>query len=139
MISATALIPSDPRFAQHGFKILKIVPMFDYKKNIDLIGTNNTIAAQEQLLRADNNDSYFIFVNSANVIFATIEALHIKSDSKVFCDEKSVKKLTRMGLDSVSDRLGDYKRYNFLTSRFFSAVDIKVLYKSKCCYIKQCV
>jgi hypothetical protein len=129
MISATALIPSDPRFAQHGFKILKIVPMFDYKKNIDLIGTNNTIGALEQLLMQDKVEPYFIFVNSANLIFAIIKALQIKSESKVYCAVKSVKKLTKMGLDEVSDALGDYKKYNFFTSRFFSAVDIKVPYK----------
>jgi hypothetical protein len=129
MISATALTPSDPRFVQHGFKILKIMPMWDYKKNINLIGTNNTMGAFEQLLMQDKDESYFVFINSANLIYAIIEALQIKSESKVYCAVKSKKKLSKMGLDEVSDALGDYKKYNFLTSRFFSAVDLKVPYE----------
>lgn len=129
MVSATALIPSDPRFAQHGFKILKIVPKYEYKKRVNLIGTNNTLGVISKVLEQYSDERYFIFVNSADLIHAIVQALNINSESKAFCASKSVKKLIRKGMINASDTLGGYVKYNFLTSRFFSAVDIKVPYK----------
>jgi hypothetical protein len=124
MVSATALIPSDPKFAEYGFKILKIMPQYDYKKKINLLGTNNTLGTLSNVLKEYPDERYFIFVNSADLIFAIAESLGIKDDCKAFCGSKSVKKLSKLGLD-VSDTLGGFKRFNLLTSRFFSAVDIK--------------
>lgn len=40
-ISATPIIPSDPRFEGSGFKALYIEPDYDYKENVQLLSTNN--------------------------------------------------------------------------------------------------
>lgn len=129
MVSATALIPSDPRFVKYGFKILKIVPKFDYKRKMNLIGTNNTLGTLNKVFKKYSDERYFIFVNSADLIFAIAKSLGIMDKCKAFCASKSVKKLKRMGLDNASETLGAYMQFNLLTSRFFSAVDIKVLDK----------
>jgi len=55
--------------------------------------------------------------------------LDIEEDSKVFCAEESISALELLKFYNASNELGDFKRYNFLTSRFFSAVDVKLDYK----------
>lgn len=129
MVSATALIPSDPRFAQHDFKILKIVPKYDFKRKVNLIGTNNVLGTLQKVLKQYPSERYFIFVNSADHIYTIAKSLGILDRCKAFCASKSVKKLGKMGMRKVSDTLGGYEEFNMLTSRFFSAVDIKLLDK----------
>ncbi|RZL17418.1 MAG: hypothetical protein EOO89_07970 [Pedobacter sp.] len=129
MISATAVEPSDIRFAQHNFRILKIEPQYDYATNLNLITTNNVLGSLKHVLSGDSAQPYFIFVNSTDLIYSMIKALNIQNESRVFCASKSVRKLAKQGFDDASDRLKDFGLFNFLTSRFFSAVDIKVKYK----------
>lgn len=129
MVSATPLQPSDLRFASNGFKILQIVPDFDYSRNLNLISTNNITTTLKAVFKKDNVDPTFIFLNSTDLIYALIKILGIDSEAKVFCADKSVKKLVKQGFDNASSVLGGYAKYNFLTSRFFSAVDIKLAYK----------
>lgn len=126
MISATAMSPSDPRFLEHGFKILKIKPTYEYKKNITLINTNNVIYALVKKLRESVDRKVFIFINSTDLIYELIKALGIQDNSKIYCAENSVSKLKKMGNRNSNTRLGDFAQYNFFTSRFFSAVDIKI-------------
>ncbi|CAM4306979.1 hypothetical protein SAMN06265348_110261 [Pedobacter westerhofensis] len=126
MISATALTPSDPRFAENGFKILKVLPQYEHKKTINLVGTNNVISALNNVLESYPSNRFFIFVNSADLIYAITKSLDIMDQSKAFCADQSVRKLQKMGMNNVSNRLGDFMRFNFITSRFFSAVDINV-------------
>lgn len=129
MVSATALTPSDPRFAANGFKILEIRPQYEYKRKVNLLSTNNVIGTLSKVVQQYNNEQYFIFINSTDLIYAVMKSLGIMEQSRVFCASKSVRKLIKMGFTNTSDTLGEFATYNFLTSRFFSAVDIKLGYK----------
>ena len=124
MISATAMIPSDNRFELNNFKRLYIKPKFKYKQKISIINTNNLICALKEELEKCSDEKIFIFLNSAELIQVVIELLQIEGNSKVFCAEKSRSKLIHSGLTNVVTELGNFAKYNFLTSKFFNAVDI---------------
>lgn len=127
MISATPLKPSDPRFEGNNFRILKVVPQFDYKKNIDIIHTNNIRASLGYVLELNGDKQVFIFLNSTNLIAKFIKKLDIENDSRIFCSEEKVRELKRkQNIKYASSKLDNFKKYNFFTSRFFSAVDIKI-------------
>lgn len=129
MISATAVEPSDKRFLEHNFRILKVEPKYDYSTNMNLITTNNVLGSLKRVLDGHSAKSCFIFVNSTDLIHSIIKALKIQDECKVFCAPKSVRKLARQGFMMASEKLEGFNKYNFLTSRFFSAVDIKLKYK----------
>jgi hypothetical protein len=129
MISATALVPSDERFAQQGFKILEIRPQFDYSVNLNLVHTNNVLESIGFVMNKYNDGCYFIFVNSVKFAYVVMKALDIVGKSKVFCSSNSFKTLREVGFHNFSSNLGDYETYNILTSRFYSAVDIKLSFK----------
>lgn len=124
MISATAVLPSDSRFELNGFKRLYIKPQFNYKQKIDLINTNNIIAALSIELDRCGTDKVFIFLNSVDLIHAIIKLLDIRDKSKVFCADKSKTKLKDLEFTNASTELQDFAQYNFLTCRFFTAVDL---------------
>ena len=131
MVSATPIIPSDPRFEEQGFEMLRIVPTYDYCKDLTVVVTNNTVRVLRKLL-----DRYHkaggvtcIFLNSTDTILSLIQTLKLQERSKVFCAEKSVRKLKKEGFSDVSDHLTKLAEVNFFTSRFYSAVDIKLDYK----------
>lgn len=128
MISATALIPSDIRFEQQNFKRLYVKPKFKFKQKITLIDTNNIISALNQEFEKDPNGRFFIFLNSTELIQAVIELLEIEKESKVFCAQISKTKLTDNNFEAnnISTDLGGFAKYNFLTSRFYTAVDIEL-------------
>lgn len=129
LVSATAIEPSDPRFEMHGFKIVKMIPDYDYKKDLKLIATNNIVATLRNQLTTCSKNPVFIFINSTLTIHSIIKLLGIEDDSKVFCAEESVGLLAKLGFTNTSTELGDYSKFNYLTSRFFSAVDIDLPYK----------
>jgi hypothetical protein len=135
MISATPIMPSDPRFKQHGFEIVKIKPLFEFKKMLNILHTNCISAALEQSLRTLNGKS-FIFLNGTSVTYQLIKTLGIEDDTAVFCSEDSVTKLNDYGFSNATSELRDsdgnlkeFAKYNFFTSRFYSAVDIELDYK----------
>lgn len=131
MVSATPIIPSDPRFEQQGFEMVRIVPTYDYCKDLTVVITNNTVWVLRQLLeryrKAD--EKVCIFFNSTDTTWSLIQTLKLQGQCKVFCSEKSVRKLKREGFAAVSDNLSDLAEVNFFTSRFYSAVDIKLDYQ----------
>jgi len=129
MVSATAILPSDPRFIEHNFKVVKLTPTYDYRLDLNLLSTNNIVNALRSTLSGLTNQPIFIFLNSTVTIYTVITALGVLNESKVFCAEDSFAFLRDLGLDNISCDLGGYARYNFLTSRFFSAVDIDLDYK----------
>jgi hypothetical protein len=129
MVSATPIIPSDQRFKQNGFKVVKIVPDFNYRKDINLMTTNNIVAALRYVLNKATDNPVFIFLNSTLTIYAIINLLDIGEEAKVFCAEDSISTLALHEFYNTSSKLGDFKKYNFLTSRCFSAVDINLEYK----------
>ena len=124
-VSATPLQVSDPRF--EGFQWIKITPDFDYKKPLNLIVTNSYDYSVRQLLleHLANSSHVFIFLNTTNGIDKIVNTLGIEGQSKIFCSEKSVKKLKKKGYTNVASLYSEpIAKYNFLTCRFYSALDI---------------
>lgn len=131
MVSATPIIPSDPRFEEQGFEMLRIVPTYDYCKDLTVVVTNNTVCVLRKLLERYRKagEKVCIFFNSTDATLSLIQTLKLQERSKVFCSEKSVRKLKREGFSAVSDNLTELAEVNFFTSRFYSAVDIKLDYQ----------
>lgn len=131
-VSATPILPSDPRFEQQGFQVIKIVPDYDYTKEMQLVTTNNVVATFRKILElCENKDHICIFLNSTDTILAIIKKFNLVNNSKVFCSQDSVDKLNKLGYTNAFENLQfDNKdntklaQYTFFTSRFFSAVDI---------------
>ncbi|MDB5056428.1 MAG: hypothetical protein JWM44_4478 [Bacilli bacterium] len=123
-ISATPIIPSDPRFKEHNFKILKLTPTFEYREPITIINSNNIILTLQQFLKDHPREKYFFFFNSTENIADIITKLNLREDCAIYCSRDSRKKLRLNGYTHVHTELRDFKKYNFLTSRFYSAVDI---------------
>lgn len=131
MVSATPIIPSDPRFEEQGFEMLRIVPSFDFCKDLTVVVTNNTVRVLRKLLDRYHKagEKVCIFFNSTDTTLSLIQTLKLQGRCKVFCSEKSVRKLKREGFSDVSDNLTELAEINFFTSRFYSAVDIKLDYQ----------
>ena len=134
MVSATPIIPKDPRFEEQGFEILIIQPTFDYRRDLHLLFTNNILKALRQALdilsqereEQGKEKPICIFLNSTDTIEAIIKQLGIEKESVVFCSSKSVHKLKERKFKHAYDQwtAKKMKKYNFFTSRFYSAVDI---------------
>lgn len=133
MVSATPILPSDPRFKEQGFSIVEIVPDYECRKEITIIPTNNVVEAlkvtipQIQQNQAEPRSICF-FVNSTDMILQFMNILGIASQSAVFCSSKSVDKLKRNGFKNAYEHW-DAKRkmpYMFFTSRFYTALDIEL-------------
>lgn len=133
MVSATPLRFSDPRFEEQGFEILEIKPTYDYKRELNLIATNSILGALKKTIdwlkeRREEDKQICIFLNSTDTIDAIIKQLGIEKESTVFCSSKSVLKLKERKFNYAYDQLNPkkMKKYNFFTSRFYSAVDIEL-------------
>ena len=131
MVSATPIIPSDPRFEEQGFEMIRIVPTYDYCKDLTVVVTNNTVRVLRKLLERYRKaeEKVCIFFNSTDATLSLVQTLKLQGRCKVFCSEKSVRKLKREGFAEVSDNLTELAEVNFFTSRFYSAVDIKLDYQ----------
>ena len=126
MVSATPIVPSDPRFEKQNFQQLILSPSYDHKQIIQLVHTNNIVGWVEAFIK-DTKEFYLpccIFVNSAELIYQLIKTLGIENRSKVFCSADSVKRLRTLGFDNAHTLLEELAEINFFTSRFYSAVDI---------------
>ena len=125
LVSATPLEMRHKELVNQNFRILKIVPEYDYRKNLELIVTNSYDKTVKNKLD-DLRDSpcVCIFINSTNGINKIINTLKL-TDYKVFCSNQSVKKLKEREFDNVYEMLEPLAKYNFFTCRFFSALDIK--------------
>ena len=132
-VSATPILPSDPRFEEQDFQVLKVKPNFEYKKQMQLITTNNVVSVFRKIIEMCNNQKQIcIFLNSTDTIYSIMDKFGLKEHSQVFCSQDSVDKLKNIdkGIEAYSnlqlDKKGNTKllQYNFFTSRFFSAVDI---------------
>lgn len=138
-ISATVRDITDVRF-HNSFEVLEIVPNFDYSNQLDIIETNNPKTAFKTLM--DNLDSeqdntpICIFFNSIDGIVSLISELGISDYSTVFCSENGEDKIRKNRLTVSTDIApSKMKRYNFFTSRFYSAVDIYLEYKPHVVYL----
>ncbi|MNG86229.1 hypothetical protein D3C87_704390 [compost metagenome] len=126
-ISATALVPRDPRFESQSFELVNIEPNYKIATDINLYKTNNTNYTFNYLVRKNlRKRTYFIFCNSINLITHIINSKGIGSESSIFCGETSAEKIKRSVFKHVGYKLDESKfsTYNFMTSRFYSALDI---------------
>ncbi len=129
-VSATPLDVRDKRFVQKGFFKLKIDPQYEYRKDIELIVTNRyDKTVIEKLEELKDSECICVFLNSTNglnKIINHIEQLGIK-DYSAFCSSKSVLKFKDRAIKNSFENLElPLAKYNFFTSRFFSAVDFYV-------------
>lgn len=123
-ISATTITPTDPRFKEQGFEDIHIAPNYIVNKPINLIATNNIFLALRQKLEEIKNENICIFLNSTNLIGSIIKSFGLNDESVVYCSRESAQQLEVSGIKTVFDHLSIFKKYNFFTSRFYSAVDI---------------
>ena len=129
MVSATPITDlSDPRF--NSFKHIMIDPVEDYKINLNLLTTNNVLQLIKETMPRflESGKSLFIFVNSTDMIYALIQKLKVTEKSAVFCSEKSVEKLKNMKFKKAYEDWdkGKMMKVNWMTSRFYSALDIEL-------------
>lgn len=128
LVSATPVEFTDPRFEQQGFNVISIKPTFDCQIPLELHMTNNVLQTIKEVLPTLNG-KVFIFCNSTNMIYSLMIALDKMDESAVFCSENSVKKLRN---NMEKDFKYAYENWdirkmgqiNWLTSRFYNAVDI---------------
>lgn len=133
LVSATPIELNDPRFKEQNFKMIEIQPTFDYKKELWLHHTNNTLQALKTVLsKLDNEEAaplpICVFINSTDIIYSLMKQLDLLEDSAVFCAPKSVDKLKKNRFCNAYEQWSKdkMKRYNFFTSRFFNAVDMEL-------------
>lgn len=133
LVSATPIELNDPRFKEQNFQTIEIQPTFDYKKEIWLHHTNNTLQAFKNVLsKLDNEEAaplpICVFINSTDIIYSLMKQLDLLEESAVFCAPKSVDKLKKNRFCNVYEQWNKdkMKRYNFFTSRFFNAVDMEL-------------
>lgn len=119
---------ADTRF--DSFQMVKLIPDFDYRKDLLLYTTNNVLQRTRELIESLSSDErpIFFFANSTDMIFSLMKQLEIQEESAVFCSEKSVDKLRGLKFrkayeDWEATRMA---HYNWLTSRFNSAFDIEL-------------
>ena len=130
LVSATPIELTDPRFLEQDFQNLELAPSFNYDKQILLCITNNTLQSVKECLKGLKGN-VFIFCNSTDMIYNLIMQLGLIEESSVFCSTESVSKLKNykdIKFTSAYDMWDKthMKRFNWLTSRFYNAVDIKL-------------
>jgi hypothetical protein len=130
-VSATPLDIHHPKVIEQGFYRLKIEPQFEYKKDIELIVTNDFVNVfLEKLDALKYSPCICIFYNSTSGIDSIIHSLKMQYNYKTFCSPKSKTILSKLGFKNVeSDFSEPLENYNFFTSRYFSAVDIEIKVK----------
>ena len=127
LVSATPLDFTDPRFFKQKFQIMEVQPNFEYAQPLNLYHTNNVL--QELKKRISNTEKpIFLFINSTETIYSIMDKLDILEQSTVFCAYNSVKNLKdKKFSQAYSDwDAAKMNKYNFLTSRFFNALDIEL-------------
>lgn len=130
-VSATPIIPKDPKFEINNFSVINIIPEYDYREKINLITTNDIFGRIRETIRQTDNDHICFFLNSTDTIQAIIKSLGIENESSVFCAKDSKIKLDARNMKHIYEMVTPSKmrKFNFFTSRFFAAVDILLDYK----------
>lgn len=147
MVSATPLEMRHPKLKEQNFRKIKIVPLYDYRKDMTLIPTRSfDRTVKEQLRRLiQTSPCICIFFNSTNGInslvnFLLKEDLITPNEYKIFCSEDSVEKLENACFNKSYDTLKlPLVKVNLFTCRFFSAVDIMTLVKPDVLILTDCV
>lgn len=137
MVSATPSEFLDPRFEEQGFCRIKVRPTYDYRQHLSLRVTNNVFHELNDVLSKEEfEDKIFcFFLNSTDKTMEIIEELDIEDKTNIYCSAKSVKKLKERNYENSYSNLNEpeqpiaLNKYNFFTSRFYSAVDIELPFK----------
>lgn len=127
-VSATPLPISHP-VIKDTFTTYKVKPLYDYKKHINLISTNNFgTTVLNKLLELKDSKCVCIFLNSTDGINRLVNSIpFVKKNYKIFCAKDSKKKLQELGFETTYENLDiPLAKYNFFTCRFFSALDIEI-------------
>lgn len=131
LVSATPIIPSDPRFAEQHFELVEIVPDYYHLFEIMVIETNDICRAfydDTSFVRMGNlpQEPQCIFINSITIIAELINKCGLQDISSIFCSDKSAVSLRQQGFKNVHTAWNEaYKNhYMFFTSRFFTGLDI---------------
>jgi len=126
-VSATPLDMRNPEFQKQGFFKLKVQPTFDYRKELTLITTNSYETEVIKLFeKLKDSECICVFMNSTNGINKLVNHLGEK-DYKTFSSKKSEIKFKDKEIHNSFENLDlPLAKYNFFTSRFFSAVDINI-------------
>ena len=129
---------ADPRF--EDFDILTIRPNFNYKKAITVCPTNNILERTRQLLLQLDEQPVFFFINSTDIILAMMEQLGLREQSAVFCSADSVDKLKSQKFSNAHENWEQkhMAKYNWMTSRFYNALDIELNCKPNVVMITDC-
>lgn len=130
MVSATPLRFSDPRLKK--FETREVHADYDYRQAITVINTDNTTKAIGEYLESHQNRTVCFFVNSVTQIYSVMKHFKLLEDSTVYCASESLENLKK-GYDFTNAytewSAETMKKYNFFTSRFFSAFDLELTYK----------
>lgn len=128
LVSATPIKFTDPRFEEQRFQTITVNPTFEYAKNLNLFITNNVLPTMRETLKRITGNNVFIFCNSTDTIYALMKQLNVLEESQVFCSSKSVDKLKALKFKNASEQWDKkkMKKYNWLTSRFYNALDIEL-------------
>lgn len=128
LVSATPIEFTDPRFDKQGFQTITLNPTFEYVKDIKLYTTNNVLPTIRTAIQKVESENIFIFCNSTDAIHELMKTLNLTDNSSVFCSEKSVAKLKSLKFKSAFSTWNkkEMKKYNWMTSRFFNALDIEL-------------
>ena len=131
MISATALIPSDPRLKEQGFKVYKVEPDYEYQKEILVTKTYNTLERLLTLLKEKPSACYCIFFNSIQGIKSALEGIakeygqeNVMHGYRIFCSRESADELRHENYEHAEIEVKTLAKYNFFTSSFYSGLDI---------------
>jgi len=131
---------ADSRFG--NFQMAKIIPDYDYKMDLQLYTTNNVLQRTRELVESLESEErpVFFFVNSTDMIYSLMKQLGVMEESAVFCSEKSVNKLRDLKFRKVYEdwEVGRMAKYNWLTSRFYSAFDIELSETPNVVIITEC-
>lgn len=147
MVSATPLEMRHPKLKEQGFRKLKIIPLYDYRKDMTLIPTRSFDRTIKQQLRqlVQTSSCICIFYNSTNGInslvnFLLEEHLIAPDEYKIFCSKKSVDILKdALFYESFEELKLPLAKVNLFTCRFFSAVDITTWTKPDVLILTDCI
>lgn len=122
LISATPIVPeNDPRF--DAFMRVLIKPDYAYRRQLKLITTNNVLETLREVIEVKRG-SVCIFCNSIDSIDSFYRLIPELGNACTFCGEEGQYKLWKGNRRKKSMVITELERYNFFTSRFYSAVDI---------------
>src|SRR5690606_32605542 len=107
-----------------------VIPTYNIEKNINVINTNHTLSALKYRLENAKADKVLIFLNSVSGSASIIKTLGIADKSSLFTSTDAVKDFEKEYTGAKPKHLCSdldirkFSKYNFLTSRYFSAVEI---------------